>query len=80
MFGFNLRQGQRFYVLGLSPNAARLSVRFFIEDDFGEIASRYLTHVERMRLDPPPRDDAPSIWRLLIEIASQRKSENIPVF
>jgi CRISPR-associated protein Csd1 len=70
----------RFYVLGLSPNAARLSVRFFIEDDFGEIASRYLTHVERMRLDPPPRDDAPSIWRLLIEIASQRKSENIPVF
>jgi CRISPR-associated protein Csd1 len=76
----DLPQGVRFYVLGLSPNAARLSVRFFIEDDFGEIASRYLTHVERMRLDPPPRDDAPSIWRLLIEIASQRKSENIPVF
>jgi CRISPR-associated protein Csd1 len=74
----DLPQGVRFYVLGLSPNAARLSVRFFIEDDFGEIASRYLTHVERMRLDPPPRDDAPSIWRLLIEIASQRKSENIP--
>ena len=74
----DLPQGVRFYVLALSPNAARLSVRFFIEDDFGEIASRYLAHVERMRLDPPPRDDAPSIWRLLIETASQRKSENIP--
>jgi CRISPR-associated protein Csd1 len=68
----------RFYVLGLSPNAARLSVRFYIEDDFGEIASRYLAHVERMRLDPPPREEVPSIWRLLIETASQRKSENIP--
>jgi CRISPR-associated protein Csd1 len=73
-----LPQGVRFYVLGLSPNAARLSVRFYIEDDFGEIAARYLAHVERMRLDPPPREDAPSIWRLLIETASQRKSENIP--
>jgi CRISPR-associated protein Csd1 len=31
-----------------------------------------------MRLDPLPRDNAPSIWRLLIETASQRKSENIP--
>ncbi len=73
----DLPRGVRFYVLGLAPNAARLSVRFFIEDDFGEIATRYLRHVERMRLDPPPREDAPSMWRLLIETASQRKSENI---
>ena len=74
----DLPQGVRFYVLGLSPNAARLSVRFYIEDDFAEIANRYLAHVERMRLDPPPKEEAPSIWRLLIETASQRKSENIP--
>lgn len=73
-----LPPGVRFFVLGLAPNAARLYVRFFIEDDFGEIATRYLTHVERMRLDPPPREEAPSISRLLIETASQRKSENIP--
>lgn len=74
----DLPKGVRFYVLGLSPNAARLSVRFYIEDDFGEIASRYLAHIEHMRLDPPPREEAPSMWRLLIETASQRKSENIP--
>lgn len=74
----DLPQGVRFYVLGLSPNAARLSVRFYIEDDFGEIASRYLEHVQRMRTDPPPKEGAPSMWRLLIETASQRKSENIP--
>ncbi len=74
----DLPQGVRFYVLALSPNAARLSVRFFIEDDFGEIAKRYLEHVERMRIEPPPREQPPPVWRLLIETASQRKSENIP--
>jgi CRISPR-associated protein Csd1 len=77
----DLPQGVRFHVLGLSPNAARLSVRFYIEGDFGEIASRYLAHLERMRLDPPPREEAPSIRRLLIETTSpksQNRSENIP--
>lgn len=32
----------KFYVLGLSPNAARISVRFFFEDKFGN----YLTHLQ----------------------------------
>lgn len=31
-----------------------------------------------MALDPPPRENRPSIWRLLIETATRRKSENIP--
>jgi CRISPR-associated protein Csd1 len=73
----DLPQGVRFFVLGLAPNAARLSVRFYIEDDFGEIAERYLRHLDRLRIDPPPGEDAPSIWRMLIETAVLRKSENI---
>ena len=32
-----------FYILGLAPNAARLSVRFFLRDSFG----RFLDHIER---------------------------------
>ncbi len=74
----DLPRGVRFFVLGLAPNAARLSIRFYLEDDFGVIAERYLAHVERMRIEPPPREEHPSIWRMLIETASQRKSENIP--
>jgi CRISPR-associated protein Csd1 len=74
----DLAKGVRFFVLGLSPNAARLSVRFWLEDDFGVIAGRFARHMELMRLDPPPKDDNPSIWRCLIETAAQRKSENIP--
>ncbi len=74
----DLPKDVRFFVLGLSPNAARLSVRFYLEDDFGAIAGRYLAHLERMRIEPPPREERPSLWRLLIETATQRKSENIP--
>jgi CRISPR-associated protein Csd1 len=73
----DLPEGVRFFVLALAPNAARLSVRFYIEDDFGVIAERYTKHVQRMRIEPPPREAMPSMWRLLIETATLRKSENI---
>jgi CRISPR-associated protein Csd1 len=76
-FSPDLPQGVRFFVLGLAPNAARLSVRFYLEDDFGAIATRFLAHVARMRIEPPPKDEHPSIWRLLIETAAQHKSENV---
>jgi CRISPR-associated protein Csd1 len=73
-----LQNGVRFHVLGLSPNAARLSVRFWLDDDFGVVAERYTAHLRRMRIEPPPREEIPSLWRCLIETATQRKSENIP--
>jgi CRISPR-associated protein Csd1 len=72
-----LPKGVRFYILGLAPNASRLSVRFYLEDEFGVIARRYLEHVERLRIEPPPHEAAPSMWRMLIETAVLRKSENI---
>ncbi|MGE4373094.1 MAG: type I-C CRISPR-associated protein Cas8c/Csd1 [Xanthobacter sp.] len=72
-----LAEGVRFYVLGLSPNASRLSVRFYVEDDFGVIAKRYAAHHDRLKLEPPPRELHPSMWRMLLETAPLRKSENI---
>jgi CRISPR-associated protein Csd1 len=73
----DLPNAVRFYILGLAPNAARLSIRFYLEDEFGVIAQRYLEHVERLRIEPPPRETAPSMWRMLIETAVLRKSGNI---
>lgn len=73
----DLPTGVRFHVLALAPNAARLSVRFYVEDEFGAIAERYARHVGRIRIEPPPREIMPSMWRLLIETATLRKSENI---
>jgi CRISPR-associated protein Csd1 len=73
----HLAEGVRFFILGLSPNASRLSVRFFMEDNFGAIADRFERHLNVMHIEPPPKDDSPSIWRCLIETAPQRKTENI---
>lgn len=72
-----LAEGVRFHVLGLSPNASRLSVRFHVEGSFGDIAKRYADHHARMTIDLPPREPNPSMWRLLLETAVLRKSENI---
>ncbi len=69
--------GVRFHILGLAPNAARISIRFYIEDDFGVLARRYLEHLDRLRIEPPPPGPTPSIWRMLIETAVLRKTENI---
>ncbi len=55
-----LQAGVRFFVLGLSPDTSRISVRYWLEDDFGVIAERFGRHLEALRLDPPPTNEAPS--------------------
>lgn len=77
-FDPELAEGVRFYVLGLSPNAARLSVRFWFEDRFGWFADNVALHAADLRIEPAPRETLPGIWRLLIETAVLRKSDNIP--
>ena len=42
--GNELDPEQRFYVLGLAPNAARLSVRFFYENSFGNILKNAIAY------------------------------------
>jgi CRISPR-associated protein Csd1 len=68
----------RVFVLGLSPNAARLSVRFWVDQSLGDLAGHFQQHWADMRLDPPPGGKPPGVWRLLVELAPQRKSKNIP--
>src|SRR5699024_1094912 len=41
---FTLDPDQRFYILSLAPNAARLSVRFFYQDSFGNILKNLSAH------------------------------------
>lgn len=73
----NLAEGVRFWVLGLAPNAARLSVRFWWESDFGQLTANYQRYLADTRLDPPPRDGWPPLWRYLRELAVLGKSENV---
>lgn len=59
----------RFYVLGLAPNAARLSVRFFWQNSFGALARNLERHYRRLEIVRPAYDTAPtlSVWRLVME-------------
>ena len=73
-----LNPGTRFYILGLAPNAARLSVRFWYDGTFGDLERRIREHWQDMAIMPLPKVWPPSAWHLLIETAAQHKSENIP--
>ena len=77
----DLPQGVRFYVLGLAPNAARISIRFWLEDDFTTLAKNIRWHYRDMRIDPPPRQEQPSVRRCLLETVSTKVKnpyEHIP--
>jgi CRISPR-associated protein Csd1 len=73
------RPDNRFYILGLSPNAARISVRFWHVSTVGEIAIRIGRHYRDLAIvknfDRDP--DHPSLWQVLRETAAQRDSRNI---
>ena len=69
----------RFYVLGLAPNAARISVRFWHAGTVPEMSVRFADWFENLRIAHGPRDrEHLSLWRLLCSIAPLGKSENIP--
>lgn len=68
-----------FYVLGLAPNAARIAVRFWQAGTVGDFAGRIRQHFEDLRIAKRPNEqEFYSLWRLLVNIAIQDKSENIP--
>ena len=68
----------RTYILGLSPNAARLSVRFWHVGTLGELAGHFQQHWKDLRLAPTRFDKSPPLWRLLRELAAQGEAKNIP--
>ena len=67
--GLPLRPDNRFYVLGLSPNAARVSVRLFLQNTFGDISENLLRHYRDMNMVRPgfERWDSIPLWAVLRE-------------
>jgi CRISPR-associated protein Csd1 len=78
--GLRLTSGTRFHVLGLAPNAARLSIRYWLDEEFDVLARRLADHYADFQIDPRPwRAKPPSIQRLLMKTtALQEKFDNIP--
>lgn len=69
----------RFYVLGLSPNAARISVRFWHVGTVGDMAVNLGEHYRALALKPrfDSEPEHPGPWWLLKELAPQRDSRNM---
>lgn len=77
-FAPELEKGVRFYILGLAPNAARISIRFYFEDDFGTLAANYQRFIQDMRIEPEPHEGFPPFRKYLAETAVLGKRENVP--
>lgn len=69
----------RFHVLGLAPNAARISIRFYHCLPLYELGERILQHFRDLEIVRGPHDPQyPSLFRLLAAVAVQNKADNIP--
>jgi len=72
----------RMFILGLAPNASRLSIRFWVNNTLNEFAKRLAQHYDDLALSPSPWKIFPSIWRLLLATApthdGKSKSDDIP--
>ncbi len=69
----------KFYVLGLAPNAARIAIRFWQVGTVAGFARQIKQHFDDLAITKPEKEpEYYSVWRLLVNIAAQDKSENIP--
>lgn len=69
----------RFFVLGLAPNAARISVRFWRSGTVREFATRLRQHFDDLEIIRSPKDVGRySLFWLLVEMASEGKIDNVP--
>jgi len=64
-----IKWDNHFYVLGLAPNAARLSVRFFLQDSFGNFINKIKEHYQRLEIVKPAYEKTQYLpmWKLLRE-------------
>jgi len=69
----------RFYVLGLAPNAARIAIRFWIVGTVREISERTQQYFAELEIEHAEQESGYlPLFRLLVNIAVQSKSDNIP--
>lgn len=62
-----------FYILGLSPNASRISVRFWVQTTVGEMEKRLAQHLHDTNLTGAREDDPPLVIRRIVEACGRAK-------
>ena len=67
------------HILGLAPNAARISIRFHHRLPLHQLAMDVRTYFKDLEMVRGPHDPQhPSLFRLLAAVALQNKADNIP--
>ncbi|HEX8341780.1 MAG TPA: type I-C CRISPR-associated protein Cas8c/Csd1, partial [Tepidisphaeraceae bacterium] len=66
----------RFYFLGLSPNASRLSVRFWSDSSVGEMKHRLAAHLADIELIGARDDDLPPMIRRIVQCTGRADFKN----
>lgn len=79
--GNELNPEQRFFILGLAPNAARLSVRFFYENSFGKILTNISEHYKRMEIIKPKWEENQylGVQEMLFETVNKKSTDKKPI-
>ena len=74
---FTVKPDNKFYILGLSPNAARISVRFFFINTFGDFIKNYEKYFREFEIIKPVFDNRVSIplWQILQETANKNSKD-----
>lgn len=68
-----------FYVLGLAPNASRISIRFWYEGNVLDLKEKIARHFEDIEIVRAPHDrEFLSLFQLLVTTATEGKADNIP--
>lgn len=65
-----------FYILALAPNAARISVRFFLQSEFGDLIKRLMAHYERLKIVKAPYEPEYVRIPLLLEALSNPNAKD----
>jgi CRISPR-associated protein Csd1 len=73
-----IEDNSRFYILGLAPNAARVSVKYWYTATVSEIISHLTRHLNDAAIIGPDNIRFPTIRNLLRQTAAGGKDENIP--
>lgn len=77
--GTNLDYDNPFYILGLAPNNARLSIRLFLQNSFGEVVKNIAKHYEDFRIiKPKDTADYIPLWRILKATVSTKAKDQTP--
>lgn len=74
----NERSSSRFFVLGLSPNAARVSIRFWHVATISELAQNIRLYFDDLMIARPPWKEAhPKLRSLLLSTALRHERDNV---